>query len=70
MNLDHLRVGDLVKINAAKYPEKEALINSDGSVRYSYQELNTIVDNLAKALIKMGVKKGDKVAIWAVNCTE
>ena len=70
MNYDHLRVGDLVKINAAKYPEKDALINSDGSIRYSYKELSTIVDNLAKALIKMGVKKDDKVAIWAVNCVE
>jgi fatty-acyl-CoA synthase len=70
MDYDHLRVGDLVKINAAKYPDKKALINSDGSIRYSYQELSDLVDNLAKALIDMGVKKGDKVIIWAVNCVE
>ena len=70
MNHEDLRVGDLVRMHAAKHPDKEALINSDGSIRYSYRELNTIVDNLAKALIKMGVKKDDKVAIWAVNCIE
>lgn len=70
MDGNHLRVGDIVEISAQKTPEKIALINSDGSIRYTYKELRTIIDNLAKALIDMGIKKGDKVAIWSVNSIE
>lgn len=38
--------------------------------RFSYAELGAAVDRLARALIGIGVSKGDRVGIWAVNCPE
>lgn len=63
-------VGKLVEESAAKYPDKEALINHDGTLRYTYTELAEKIDSLAKALIDMGIKKGDRVAIWSKNSVE
>lgn len=67
---DITSVGRLVEEKASKQPNKEALINHDGTIRYSYAELSSMIDNLAKALIELGLKKGDKVAIWSKNSIE
>jgi fatty-acyl-CoA synthase len=39
-------------------------------VRYTYEEFDTAVDNLARALLGAGMAKGDRVAVWAPNCSE
>jgi fatty-acyl-CoA synthase len=38
-----------------------------GCLRVSYQQFNAAVDHVAKALLGLGIKKGDHVAIWATN---
>jgi fatty-acyl-CoA synthase len=38
-----------------------------GCLRVSYQQFNAAVDQVAKALLGLGIKKGDHVAIWATN---
>jgi acyl-CoA synthetase (AMP-forming)/AMP-acid ligase II len=52
-------------LNARRHPEKEAVIY-DGR-RYSYREYNAEANKLAHALIKMGIQKGDKVALMMQN---
>lgn len=66
----NITFGDLLDTTAAKYPDKDALVNVQKGLRYSYSELRGIVDQTAKAFISLGVKKGDNVAIWATNVTE
>lgn len=53
---------------AAKYPKNLAIIS--GKQRIDYETLMDRVNSLANALLKMGVKKGDKVAIWMSNIPE
>ena len=53
---------------AAKFPNKEAIVS--GEQRISYETLFQRVNSMANALLKMGVKKGDKVAIWMSNIPE
>jgi fatty-acyl-CoA synthase len=53
---------------AAKYPKNLAIIS--GNQRIDYQTLMDRVNSMANALLKMGVKKDDKVAIWMSNIPE
>jgi fatty-acyl-CoA synthase len=62
-------LGDVVRLNAKRYPEKKALIHFiSGSL--TYRELNGKANQVAHGLLSLGVTKGDKVAIVAKNCLE
>ena len=67
---DLFKVGDLVELAASKHPHKEALINEDSTIRYTYEEFNKYVNSAAKVLLKLGVQKGEKVTIWSKNSPE
>lgn len=62
--------GDLLDQTAAKYPDKDALVNVQRGQRFTYQELKEACNRAAKSFLKLGVKKGDNVAIWATNVNE
>ncbi len=62
-------LGQVLDETAEKYPDNDALVYVDGP-RYTYKEFKEIVDKVAKGLIKLGVKKGDHVAVWAYNVPE
>ncbi|WP_258802972.1 AMP-binding protein [Pseudarthrobacter sp. NS4] len=59
----------------ARFPYHDALIEA-GPVpgadarRWSYTKMNDDVDRLARALLALGVAKGDRVGIWSPNCAE
>ena len=48
-------------------PDKEYIVYSDRDLRFTWSQFNERVDNLAKGLISIGVKKGSNVGIWATN---
>jgi fatty-acyl-CoA synthase len=50
-----------------KFPDNEAVVCVDRDYRLTYREFGKIVDDLAKGLMSMDVKKGEKVAIWSTN---
>jgi fatty-acyl-CoA synthase len=62
--------GDLLDATTAQYPDKDAIVNVQKGLRYSYTEFRDIVNLTAKAFVGLGVKKGDNVAIWATNVVE
>ncbi|SHE62427.1 fatty-acyl-CoA synthase [Caldanaerobius fijiensis DSM 17918] len=64
-----MTIGQYLDYIASKYPDQDALIFED-KVRYSYRILKEISNRLAKGLLKIGIKKGDHVAIWATNIPE
>lgn len=50
------------------YPKNEALYFE--GVKVTYAELGELVDRAANGFAKMGVKKGDTVAIMLINCPQ
>lgn len=50
-----------------EFPDQFAFRYTELDYTRTYPQFRDDVDNFAKALIAMGVKKGDHVAIWATN---
>lgn len=61
-------LGYLLRRNANKFPDKEAIIY--GEKRISYRELNCRTNKRANAIIRLGIKKGDHIATLFPNCNE
>ena len=54
----------------AAHPDREALVDLPSGRRWTYTEFGHAVDEVALGLAAHGVRKGDRVGIWAVNCPE
>ena len=55
---------------ASTYPDVEALVDVPSGRRWTYAELDSEIDLVARALIASGIQQGDRVGIWAPNCAE
>jgi fatty-acyl-CoA synthase len=55
---------------ASSFPGREALVVPHQNVRWSYAELADRVDQLARGLVAVGLRPGDRMGIWAPNCAE
>ena len=58
-------LADLLKTTSEKHPDKTAIVYFDKPM--TYRELDEAVDRFATALNALGVKKGDKVALYLAN---
>jgi fatty-acyl-CoA synthase len=65
--LREITLGDLLSETVAKFGDHDALVYADRDFRLTYREFNDRVDEMAKGLMALGVKKGEKVAVWATN---
>ena len=63
----NITLGGWIERLARFYPENDAVVNVKRGVRINYRELNEKAREVGKGLLKMGIKKGDHVAIWATN---
>ena len=63
-----LTMGEIFPVNAKKYPDKIALADKDR--QYTFSESNHRVNQLAHALMGLGIKKGDKVSCLLENSIE
>ncbi len=60
-------LGQLLDEAVARFPENDAVVYVDREYRQTYAEFAKTVDDMAKGLMALGVKKGEKVAVWANN---
>lgn len=63
-----LNLGEMLKLNAKKYPNTVALKDRERS--FTYPAVNKRVNRLAHSLFAMGLEKGDKVAVLMENSIE
>ncbi|MEI2827732.1 MAG: AMP-binding protein [Dermatophilaceae bacterium] len=63
-------IGANLDATAAKFPDREAMVDVAAGKRWTYAEFVRDVDALARGFIGAGVVKGDRVGIWAPNCAE
>jgi len=63
-------VGGLLDHIAGRYPENDALVYVDRELRYTYRAFNEVCRQAAKGLMRLGIKKGDHLSIWAYNVPE
>ena len=63
-------IGENLERTVAQFGDREALIVRHQDVRLTYEELKARVDALARGLLGAGLRKGDRVGIWAPNCSE
>jgi len=55
---------------ALRFPNRDAVVYPDRGLRFTYREFNDECSKVAKGFLKMGIKRGDHVAIWATNYPE
>lgn len=63
-------IGDFFDAVVEKYPDQEALVVCHQNIRWSYRELQQKVNQLASAMIEMGLEIGDRIGIWSHNNAE
>ncbi len=67
-------LGDTIGANldrtAARFLDQDALVDCSTGLRWTYREFVADVDALAIGLLDAGMRKGDRVGIWAPNRAE
>lgn len=63
-----MNLGEWIYKRALTYPDRPFL--KQGSLEYNNRQFNEKVNQMSHALIKLGVKKGERVATLMVNCSE
>ncbi len=63
-------IGANLEATAAKFGDRDALIDVFQGRRWTYREFLDDVNEFARGLMAIGVQKGERVGIWAPNCSE
>ena len=62
-----LTLSQLLREKTKDNPSQEFMVYSDRGLRFTYQEFDKRVDDMAAGLYAIGVRKGDNIGIWATN---
>ena len=68
VEIPEIPYGEMLWESAQRFPEKVAVIFQGQKI--SYRELDGLVNSFANALAKLGVRKGDRVALYMANRPE
>lgn len=60
-------IGELLEEKAAQYPDREALVYADRNYRMTYAQFDKHSDLVAKALMAVGLEKGQNFSVWTTN---
>ncbi|MBS0208743.1 MAG: AMP-binding protein [Planctomycetes bacterium] len=65
--VDGLTIGQVLAATAARYPDHDAALFPVAHYHVNWREFLTQVDEVARGLLTLGVKRGEHVAVWATN---
>jgi fatty-acyl-CoA synthase len=54
----------------AAHPDREALVEVETGRRWTWTELNELIDRAARGLMAWGIRSGDRIGMWAPSCAE
>jgi fatty-acyl-CoA synthase len=63
-------IGQNFERTVERVPDGEALVSCHQGLRYTYAELNEVVDRFASSMLSAGLRKGDRVGVWGPNRAE
>ncbi len=63
-------IGANFERTVSRCSDREALVEVATGRRWSYAELDDLVNRVARGLIGRGIEAGDRVGVWAPNCAE
>jgi len=64
----HKNLAELIEFSSKRHPQKTAIVF--GQKKITYRELNDLTNRVACGLIRLGIKKQERVAIFLDNCPE
>ncbi|SDI15406.1 AMP-binding protein [Pseudomonas panipatensis] len=65
-----MTIGAAFDATVARFAERDALIVRHQGLRYSWAGLAAEVDAIARAMLALGLRQGDRLGIWAPNCAQ
>src|SRR6202790_818453 len=63
-------LGDVLARQAAQYPDRDALIYPELGLRWTFRQLEELAQTCARGLASLGIRKGERVALWSTNLPE
>lgn len=54
----------------SRFPDQQAVVSLPQQRRLSYRELSDATDELARGLLGLGFKQGDRIGVWSTNNIE
>jgi fatty-acyl-CoA synthase len=65
--VDGLTIGQVLDETVRRFGDHDAIVFPQTGFRLTYRELADKVDEAARGLLALGLKRGDHVALWATN---
>lgn len=65
-----MTIGNKFDQACQQYADQDAVVSVHQNVRLTYRQLQETVNAFACSLLKIGLNKGDRLAIWSPNCVE
>jgi len=63
-------IGQALDRASERFPDGLALVMRHTGERFTWRQLRHEVEKLSRGLMGLGVEKGQRVGMWATNCTE
>jgi len=68
--VEGLTIGQVLRETARRFPNSDAFVFTYLQRRSTWAELDQQVDTVARALLALGMRRGDKFGVWATNVPE
>jgi len=65
--VDGLTIGQTLRQTASRFPDQVAIVFCHLGWRITWRELDREVDQIARALLAVGFRRGDHLGVWSAN---